>query len=262
MAANQRGASLEVTQQFLNQWSCPTECSWRSRSGLASARPWHRLRLPAGWVQGSFGSACVAASRDIKKNDTIYSPLSKNVCEGSPQPTQCQLPRPNTGAPLPMGDAAAISLSSSEELLRKWGTRQPASSFPSREPASVILEHASLLKHSPHLRQQPASSVFSPAFIWAGVGQPRGARSARRCQLAQPAASPAVPAAGVVGTHQKSLEKHENIDHTSHLQLRMRLKAKKKKKKATVCAHSKLVVLVLVSLTPYQHEGKQPRTGA
>lgn len=150
------------------------------------------------------------------------------------------------------GRCGAISLASSEELLRKWGTQHLASSFPSREPASVILEHASLLKHPPHLQQQPASSVLSPAFIWAGVGQPQEARSVRRCQLAQPAASPAVPAAGVVGTHQKSLEKHENTNHTSHLQLRMGLEAKE----AAVCAHSKLVVSVLISLTPYQHEGK------
>lgn len=249
MAANRRGASLEVTQQFLNQWSCSAECGWRSRWGLAGAGSRPRppgLRLPAGWVQGSVGGARVTASGDITQNDSIYSPLSKNMRAGGLHSP------PSASCPSIHGRCGAISLASSEELRRRWGTQHPASSFPSREPASVILEHASLLKHPPHLQQQPASSVFSPAFIWAGVGQPQGARSARRCQLAQPAASPAVPAAGVVGTHQKSLEKHENINHTSHLQLGMGLEAKE----AAVCAHSKLVASVLISLTPYQHEGK------
>lgn len=102
----------------------------------------------------------------------------------------------------------------------------PHKRFPGGEPASVILENASLLNHPPHLQRQPASSTFSPAFIWAGVGQPGGARSAQRCQLSQPAAPPAVPAAGVVGTHQKSLEKHENINHAPHPQLGMGLEAK------------------------------------
>lgn len=150
------------------------------------------------------------------QNDSIYPPLPKKMHEGGVSTAHPAPAAPTQRwCPSILGRCFAISLSSSEELLRKWGRQHPASSFPSRDPASVILDHASLLKRSPHLQQQPASSVFSPAFIWAGVGQPRGARSAQRCQLAQPAASPAVPAAGVVGTHQKSLEKHENKSHFS-----------------------------------------------
>lgn len=127
MAANRRGASLEVTQQFLNQWSCSTECGWRSRSGLAGACSRPRppgLRLPAGWVQGSVGSARVTASGDIMQNDSIYSPLSKNMRAGGlhsppsascPDPTlvplypweiRCHQPRQQRGAAEEMGHTA------------------------------------------------------------------------------------------------------------------------------------------------------------
>lgn len=93
MAANRRGGSLEVTQQFLIQRSCSTECGWRSCSGLAGACS--GLRLRAGWVQGSVGSAYVAASWDIMQNDSIYSPLSKNMRAGglhSPPSASCPDP--------------------------------------------------------------------------------------------------------------------------------------------------------------------------
>lgn len=156
------------------------------------------------------------ASRDVMRTDSVYAPLSTNTRASGPAARLAPAAPAHHRYPSICRGCRAKNYSGSEEVPGKRGTWHPAcpwhhaSDSPGREPALVILEIASLLNRPPHLRRQPVSSKISPAFIWAGVGQPGGVRSAWRCQLAQPAAPWAVPAAGVVGTHQKSLEKHEN----------------------------------------------------
>lgn len=112
------------------------------------------------------------------------------------------------------------------------GTWHPArpqhhvSDSPGREPASVILENASLLTH-PTTPPAPACKLHVLPSFYLGRRGPAGRSEERPALPARPAScSPGCPGSWSRGNNQKSLEKHENINHTPRPQLRMGLEAK------------------------------------